>query len=70
MAYRNVLLAVGAAMMLSTSSAALAQDPTPAEIAETQAKVKVATGVVALGRAEQDPMMLVVGARISPVSEA
>lgn len=64
MAFRTVLLAVGAAMMLSMSGAALAQDPTLAEIAETQARVKVATGVVALGRAEQDAMMLVVAARI------
>lgn len=64
MAFRTVLLAVAAALTLSMSGAALAQDPTPAEIAASQARVKVATGLVALGRAEQDAMMLVVGARL------
>jgi hypothetical protein len=64
MTFRTVLLAAGAAMMLSMSSAAFAQEPAPARLAETQAKLRVATGVIALGRADEDPMMLVVGARI------
>lgn len=64
MAIRSVSLAAGAAMVLSMSAAALAQDMTPAQLAETQAKVKVASGVIGLGRADKDPMMLVVGAKI------
>ncbi|MCP4386128.1 MAG: hypothetical protein GY798_32765 [Hyphomicrobiales bacterium] len=64
MRIRTVSLVAGAALVLSVSGAVLAQDPTPAELAETQVKVKIASGVIALGRAEKDPMMLVVGAKI------
>ena len=53
------------AIAVSFSNALHAQDaPTPAELAKTQAMMKIATGVITLGRADKDPLMLVVGARI------
>lgn len=65
MSIRTILLsAAGAVMAFSMSGAALAQDPTPAELAQAQAKVRTATGVIAIGRADKDPMMLVVGAKL------
>ena len=52
------------ALTIATTSPVVAQDFSSSELAEMQAKVKIASGLVSLGRAEQDPMMLLVGARI------
>lgn len=41
-----------------------AKQLTAEQAAEIQTKVRVGVGVVALGRADKDPMMLVVGAKI------
>jgi hypothetical protein len=59
-------LAAGAVAFLSMVGAGYAQDAklTSAQLAEQQSKVKIASGVIALGRAEKDPMMLLVGAKI------
>ena len=56
--------AVGAFAVVAISVSGFAQDFSSSELAEMQAKVKIASGLVSLGRAEQDPMMLLVGARI------
>lgn len=59
-------VAVAFALVL-VPGAAIAQDNgtlTAERAAEIQTKLKVATGVIALGRADKDPMMLVVGAKI------
>ena len=67
MTKRVLPLLAGAFALVSLTGAGRAQDGselTAARAAETQAKLKVATGVVSLGRADKDPMMLLVGARI------
>ncbi len=60
-------LTTGAVALLCLAGAGFAQDakqPSGAELAQQQAKVKAATSVIAIGRAEKDPMMLLVGARL------
>ncbi|MEX0954592.1 MAG: hypothetical protein WDZ83_05200 [Rhizobiaceae bacterium] len=67
MTKRVLSLVAGAWALVSIAGASLAQDGsklTAGQAAETQARLKLATGVIALGRADKDPMMLVVGARI------
>ena len=59
-----ISLAAGALALAALTGAGAAQDLTTAQLAEQQSKVKIASGVIALGRVEKDPMMLVVGARI------
>ena len=66
---RVISLAAGAAMVLSAAGAAVAQDVpvkplTSAELSEQQGQVTLASGLIALGRAEKDPMMLIVGAKV------
>ncbi len=61
------LLTAGALALFSLTSAGLAQDGsglTAQQAAETRSRLQLATGVIALGRADKDPMMLLVGARI------
>ena len=58
---------VGAAALLALGATGYAQDarqPTGSELAATLAKVRIASGVIAVGRADKDPMMLVVGAKL------
>jgi hypothetical protein len=58
---------VAGALVVSFSGVLHADEPTapkPADLAKTQAKMKLATGIITLGRADKDPLMLVVGARI------
>ena len=60
-------MATGAVALLCLTGAGFAQDAkqlTAQQAAEIQTKVRVGVGVVALGRADKDPMMLVVGAKI------
>jgi hypothetical protein len=60
-------LVAGAVAFLSMAGAGYTQDqtyPSVTELADMQAKVKVASGLIALGRTEQDPMMLLVAAKI------
>ncbi|MCB1494508.1 MAG: hypothetical protein KDK07_24020 [Bauldia sp.] len=60
-------LAAGAVALACLTGAGYAQDamqPTAQQAAELQTKVKVGTGIVALGRAEKNPMMMLVGAEI------
>lgn len=67
MTKRVLSLVAGAFALVSLTGAGLAQDGsklTAERAAETQAKLKLGTGVIALGRTGKDPMMLVVGARI------
>jgi hypothetical protein len=67
MTIRAFSLIVGAVAFLATAGVGYTQDqtyPSAAEVADMQGKVKVASGLIALGRAEQDPMMLLVAARI------
>jgi hypothetical protein len=67
MSTRILSLIAGAVAFLAMAGTGYTQDqsyPNVAELADMQAKVKVASGLVALGRAEQDPMMLLVAARI------
>ena len=67
MTKRVLSLVAGAFALVSLAGAGLAQDGsklTAAQAAETQARLKLATGVIALARADKDPMMLVVGAKI------
>jgi len=59
-------LTAGAFALLSLT-AVQAQDqkkPTGAQLADAHAKVEIAAGLVALGRANEDPMMLLVAARL------
>lgn len=63
----TVSIVAGAFALLSFAGASLAQDGsglTAAQAAEAQARLKLASGVIALGRADKDPMMMVVGAKI------
>ena len=67
MTIRVVSLIAGAFALLATAGAGYSQDqtyPSGAEMADMQGKVRVASGLIALGRSEQDPMMLLVAARI------
>lgn len=67
MTTRVLSLIAGAVALLATGGVGYAQDqtyPSVAEMADMQGKVKIASGLVALGRAEQDPMMLFVAAKI------
>lgn len=64
---RVLSLLAGALALISLAGPGLAQDGsalTAAQAAETQTRLKLATGVIALGRADKDPMMLIVGAGI------
>jgi len=61
---RQVLsLLAGAFAVVALASGASAEDAKPMTGAQ-QSKLKVASGVIAIGRADKDPMMLVVGAKI------
>lgn len=66
MSKKLIHLAAGAVAFAALTGPSLAQDATltTTQLAEQQSKVKIASGVIALGRAEKDPMMLVVGAKI------
>jgi hypothetical protein len=62
-----VSLVAGAMALVSLTGAGLAQDGsglTARQAAETRSRLMLATGVISLGRADKDPMMLVVGAKI------
>ena len=53
--------------LVSLTGAGLAQDGsglTARQAAETRSRLMLATGVISLGRADKDPIMLVVGAKI------
>lgn len=61
------LLFAGALALVSLTGAGFAQDGsglTAKQAAETRSRLQLATGVIALGRADKDPLMLLVGARI------
>ena len=62
-------MVAGAVALVSLTGTGMAQDAT-APTASEQAKMKVAIGLVALGRMEQDPMMLIVGAKLLSGLEA
>lgn len=60
-------LVAGAFALVSLTGLGFAQDGsglTAQKAAETRSRLQLATGVIALGRADKDPMMLVVGAKI------
>ncbi|MEQ9691910.1 MAG: hypothetical protein RLO48_19515, partial [Bauldia litoralis] len=62
-----ISLAAGAVAFVALAGTSYAEDAkqlTAQQAAEIQTKVRVGIGVVALGRADKDPMMLVVGAKI------
>ena len=62
-----ISLAAGAVAFIALAGSSYADDAkqlTAQQAAEIQTKVRVGIGVVALGRADKDPMMLVVGAKI------
>ena len=62
-----VSLVAGDMALVSLTGAGLAQDGsglTARQAAETRSRLMLATGVISLGRADKDPMMLVVGAKI------
>ena len=62
-----VTLFAGALALVSLAGTGLAQDGsglTARQAAETRSRLQLATGVISLGRADKDPMMLMVGARI------
>ncbi|MCB1497151.1 MAG: hypothetical protein KDJ86_15285 [Bauldia sp.] len=61
---RRVLsLAVGAIALAALTGAGHAQDAKPMTAQQAE-KAKIASGVIAVGRADQDPMMLIVGAKL------
>lgn len=60
-------MVVGATALFALGATGYADDGkqlTAKQAAEIETKVRVGVGVVALGRADKDPMMLVVGAKI------
>ena len=64
-----IALTAGATMMLSVAGAALAQEVpgkplTSAELSEQQGQATLASGLIALGRAEKNPLMLIVRAKV------
>ncbi len=64
---RVLSFAAGAFALISLTGAGVAQDGSQlsaADAAKTRAMLEVATGVITLGRSNDDPMMLVVGAKI------
>ncbi len=61
---RRVLsLATGAVALFCLTGAGFAQDAKPMTAQQVE-KVKIASGVIAVGRADKDPMMLIVGAKL------
>ena len=64
---RTILsLAAGAVATVCVTGVALAQDASPAPLAAQQAisKVRIASGLVTLGRSNEDPVMLYVAAKL------
>lgn len=73
MSRKHLSMTAGALAAFCLSGAAMAQDagqPSAAELAQQQAKVKTATSLIAIGRADKDPMMLLVGAKLLAGIEA
>ena len=67
MTKRVLSLLAGAFALISITGAGIAQDGSQlsaADAAKTRTMLQVATGVISLGRSNQDAMMLVVGARL------
>jgi hypothetical protein len=67
MRIRALSLIAGAIALMVTSAVGHAQDqsyPSAEEMADMQGKVRLASGLIALGRSEQDPTMLLVAAKI------
>ena len=65
---RTVSIAAGMAALVSFTALAQAQDAktplSPAQLAEARGKIKIASGLITLGRAEKDPMMLAVALKM------
>lgn len=64
MSRKFLSLAAGAITMVCVPGAALAQDASAAALAEQHAKVKIASGLIVLGRSNEDPVMLYVAAKL------
>lgn len=64
MSRKHLSMTAGALAAFCLSGAAMAQDASPAQLAEQQAKVKIANGLIALGRSNEDPDMLYVAAKL------